>query len=606
MPEEFSSLADRGKRVRIAAFSIVVAWIASVLILGFIGYWKLGCDDCTFWNRIYFSLQLLFLHAPEKPTNGPIQIARFLAPGGEIIGLVLGIAAAAIVWTDSFLRYSLKYRQHIVVCGLGRKGLQLVRDFRHQRKAVLVIERDKNNPFVELCDQLGAVLMIGDATKKETLHKAYLRETEFLIAACGDDGSNIDIAMRASQIASEQHRAAKLVCYVHIVDTELRELLRQQKLMAAKSGAEIRIFNVFENSARMLLRNYHLDHKRPITDENDPRQAHLVIFGFGRMGESVFLQATKLGHFPNGKKLRVTVIDQHAHAKRNRFQIRYPAFPALCDGDDRTSSSHEPDFIESVAESPAIFEQAKKWCEERDALVTCVVAFDNDSHSMSFALSLWNQLKPYHCPILVRVASGAGLSQLLDDVKNSVGESGIQGFGKIEDASSAGVVIDDQLNSFARRIHADFIDRRRRGGRDPKDPSMKSWDELDPDLKESNWQQAEHIPFKLRAIHCEGYWLDDFVPHRDEVSRKLNASDDRNVVKVAKMEHRRWFAERSLAGWKRGEKKDVVGRTHPDLKPWEELSDSVRQYDFDAVKLIPQLLEVWANSSYADTSHQNK
>jgi hypothetical protein len=30
---------------------------------------------------------------------------------------------------------------------------------------------------------------------------------------------------------------------------------------------------------------------------------------------------------------------------------------------------------------------------------------------------------------------------------------------------------------------------------------MKSWEELDPDLKDSNWQEAEHLQLKLRAIN---------------------------------------------------------------------------------------------------------
>jgi hypothetical protein len=77
----------------------------------------------------------------------------------------------------------------------------------------------------------------------------------------------------------------------------------------------------------------------------------------------------------------------------------------------------------------------------------------------------------------------------------------IQGFAKIEEASSYEVVADDTLNTFARKIHKEFVSKRVKDGRSPKDPSMKSWEELDPDLKDSNWQEAEHLQLKLRAIN---------------------------------------------------------------------------------------------------------
>jgi TrkA-N domain/RyR domain len=588
MAEGFS-FGERGKRMRIAAFSIVGAWIASVLLLGFFGY---GALHYAVLDRIYFSLQLLFLHAPEVPTNRAIQVACFLAPGGEIIGLMLGIAAAAVLWTDSLLQLSMKFRKHVVVCGLGRKGLQLVQDFRKQHKNVLVIEKDKNNPFIELCDQLGAVVLIGDAAKKETLHRAHLGKAEYLIAACGEDGTNVDIAMLASQIHSKVGRKAPLVCFVHMVDSELRELLRQQKLLAAHSRSmEIRVFNIYENSARVLFRHHCLDHSNSITEEDDRRQPHLIVFGFGRMGESVVLQAARLAQFPNGKPLRVTVVDDHANAKRNRFLIRYPVFSSgvLCDP--------APAFIETAAETPDVLEKVRKFSEEPNSIVTCVVAFDNDSHSISYALTLWNQLKHTEARIVVRVASDAGLSQLLGDVKDQAGTNCLLSFGKIEDASSAEVVVDEKLNLFAITIHKAFVKQRKLENRDPKDPSMRHWNQLDPDLKESNWQQAEHIPFKLRVLHFDGD-LDKMAKHANDVRVKLETSPDceANVLKLAKIEHRRWLAERSIAGWtkaKEGEKKNLEMRTHPDLKPWDELTDPVRKYDRDAVKLIPDLLKLW-------------
>src|ERR1700733_3224420 len=248
MPKE-SAGVDRGRRVFLTALYLVLAWMATVLTLAFVGYSRtpidphaaiagpVGKEHLSVYDRIYFSLQLLYLHAPESPSDWEIQTARFLAPSGEIFGLVLGIGAVPITWLDRIRRYTLGWRHHVVICGLGRKGLELARDLRHQGRTVLVIEKDRNNPFIEICDQIGAIVLIGDATKIETLRKAYLQKADHLIAACGSDGTNVDIAIGASRVHPSKNnspdaRPKEPATLVHIVDTGLRELVRQQKLLA--------------------------------------------------------------------------------------------------------------------------------------------------------------------------------------------------------------------------------------------------------------------------------------------------------------------------------------------------------------------------------------
>jgi len=49
-----------------------------------------------------------------------------------------------------------------------------------------------------------------------------------------------------------------------------------------------------------------------------PRAVHLLVAGFGRMGQSVALHAAKIGHYANGEKLRITVIDKDAGERKNR------------------------------------------------------------------------------------------------------------------------------------------------------------------------------------------------------------------------------------------------------------------------------------------------
>jgi voltage-gated potassium channel Kch len=282
-------------------------------------------------------------------SNWPLETARFLAPAGELAIPGIGVVELIMLGSDQFrlALFSLSRRKHAVVCGLGTKGLQLVRDLRRQGHRVLVIEKDSVNPFVASCDALGAVVLIGDATAAETLRQARLRQAEYLIAVCGSDGANVEIAVRADQLLSESPRPAtnSLPCYLHIVDLELRTLFRQHwALTRLRSGLEVEIFNVFENGVRLLFGNHFLDHDKAITEENDSRQVHLVVVGFGPVGESVVLQAVRLAHFPNEKKLRLTVIDKDGELRHRRFLLRYESFHELC----------EARFVQAYAENPEL------------------------------------------------------------------------------------------------------------------------------------------------------------------------------------------------------------------------------------------------------------
>ena len=59
---------------------------------------------------------------------------------------------------------------------------------------------------------------------------------------------------------------------------------------------------------------------------------------------------------------------------------------------------------------------------------------------------------------------------------------------------------------------------------------------------------------------------------------------------MAEMEHGRYNAERLLDGWRWGTEKNMEKKINPYLVPWAELPDSVKEWDRDSVRKIPQFL----------------
>ncbi|MGP0025688.1 MAG: DUF1003 domain-containing protein [Streptosporangiaceae bacterium] len=108
--------------------------------------------------------------------------------------------------------------------------------------------------------------------------------------------------------------------------------------------------------------------------------------------------------------------------------------------------------------------------------------------------------------------------------------------------------------------------------------SMRPWEELPEWLRESNRAQARQVGEKLAVIGCLT------VPAFDPSLSFAFAEDE--VQLLARLEHERWVRERMAQASLPG----PDGRGHPDLVPWEQLTDEARAKDVQAVRSIPIIL----------------
>lgn len=138
------------------------------------------------------------------------------------------------------------------------------------------------------------------------------------------------------------------------------------------------------------------------------------------------------------------------------------------------------------------------------------------------------------------------------------------------------------VQRLGRLVHESYVKARREEGA-PPDPSLVPWEDLAPDLQDSNCRQAEDM---LRKLELLGWRI---VPIA-EGGQGLDLAEG-DVEWLAVMEHGRWVMERLLAGWRWGSLKDVAAKRSPYLVPFLELDESNREKDRQAVRRIPDLLE---------------
>jgi len=174
---------------------IGAAWLV-VGMLGYMGFARhfaaLGQSRSP-GDLLYLTLQLFVLESGSVvgPVGWELEVARFLAPA---VAAYTAVQAMALLFYERFQLFRLRFvRDHVVICGLGRKGLLLARGFRERGHRVVVIDLDEDNDLIDQCRELGATVLIGDAASQEFLSLARVRRAKSLFAVSGDDGANAEV-----------------------------------------------------------------------------------------------------------------------------------------------------------------------------------------------------------------------------------------------------------------------------------------------------------------------------------------------------------------------------------------------------------------------------
>jgi Trk K+ transport system NAD-binding subunit len=88
---------------------------------------------------------------------------------------------------------------HIVVVGLGNVGTRIIRALHGQGIDVVAIERDAQAPGIQTARDFGIPVIVGDASRAESLNAASIGTARALVVVSTDDVTNLETALNARQ-----------------------------------------------------------------------------------------------------------------------------------------------------------------------------------------------------------------------------------------------------------------------------------------------------------------------------------------------------------------------------------------------------------------------
>jgi voltage-gated potassium channel len=179
-----------------------------------------------------------------------------------------------------------RLRDHVILCGFGRVGSVLARQFEMQKQPFVVIESDAS--AMERLSSSNYLIIVGDATEERTLVQAGVERARAMVTSLPSDADNVFITLTARNLNSD----IKIIARAEVASSE-------QKLLQA--GAD-RVVMPSTIGARRMARMV----TRPTTARLMERVADESFLG---------IEMDEIRVPPESRLVGVTVADAEAHRR---------------------------------------------------------------------------------------------------------------------------------------------------------------------------------------------------------------------------------------------------------------------------------------------------
>jgi Trk K+ transport system NAD-binding subunit len=227
------SIADRPLRVAMALGLVLL--LISTLVLHF-GYdWSEHHSHLPVLDSIYFTVETVATvgFGDFSFSNQPTWIEAFgiclIVAGTTLVTTLFALLTNALV--SRRLAQSLGHeripgmRGQIVLVGLGTVGMHVLEGLLERGRDVIVVERTESNSYVAQARSQGVPVVLGDATRSQTLDSVNLSSAAAVAILTSDDLTNIETGLAVRDRLDERWSEVPVV--LRVFDRQLGHRLEQ-------------------------------------------------------------------------------------------------------------------------------------------------------------------------------------------------------------------------------------------------------------------------------------------------------------------------------------------------------------------------------------------
>jgi len=182
--------------------------LASIVLIGTLWYWQV--EKWTLAESAYMTVITLstvgFSEVRPLEDRGRVFTVALILMGLLTIGYIVNRFTEALI--QGYFQEGIKLRQeksliesldqHYIVCGFGRTGRHVAREFFAEGIPFIII--DDNLEEVEEIKQLGYTVILGDATLDESLVRAKIDRAICMVTALPSDAENLYTVLSAKTL----------------------------------------------------------------------------------------------------------------------------------------------------------------------------------------------------------------------------------------------------------------------------------------------------------------------------------------------------------------------------------------------------------------------
>ncbi len=492
----------------------------------------------------------------------PARLAAWTLPAA--------LAAFIFFWLWTRTRNALRGRwialrgDHTVVAGLAGGGLRFARSLLAQRRPVLALTGAGDEAAMRLLEGPRFATLAREETSIP--HAAALSRARSFAAVGDDDALNFEQTAAALAAAD----GAPLKINLRLEDAALRANAGEE--LAREAGkVRLNLFSADALTARAFFAATAPNRFAPLKPDT---RLCIVIMGFGALGQEMLLAFLRLGWLSRGGGFVYTVIDHDAARQARAFAARYPGAVSLapiafhtCDLDD------EPEVARILIESEGALSAIFICLSESKPALTLAVHSEQMLRRKLLALP----------PIYLAGVDDSKVSPLRHAAAIDAGRAALFAGLYDEDALfDCDFLLQGRLDRGARAVHEDYLSNYVPAEKIGTRPQWRHWDDLSEEAREDNRAVASHMAIKLAD------WGLRLVPAGNPA---IDGMTDEMVEALSRAEHARWLANRVLAGWRHGETRDDSGKIHPDIVPYDALSEATKEKDRSQVRALSQTIK---------------
>ncbi len=523
--------------------------------------------NLSFLQAIYYGLTQFVL---EVKTPKELSIETDLALDNyhmiywsAFLAMIASSLTVLLLFKDEILglkaRAIAKKKSKIIICGLGDNNRYFIDNLLENKNStakvpkdnkkkpeeyIYIIENNIENPYIDVYNKKENVsVVVGSALDEGLLKKAKVCHCKYVIISTGSDITNLSILSEIRRLKKVSGSLKKFInwfffntknktelisIYTHVSNRSSEIFFDAIDFLGKEQSMNTHFYSYNELASRHLFKNFHLI--EGVNTVTNDEEVHILIIGFGDLGQEVALQAALQGHFYNKKPIKITVIDKD-HKKFESFRTTHWNIDKVCQFKTYRCNIDTPHFY-------------KRYFKDKSQPTHVVFALGDDMltfsslsifiHKLKQNQKKYNKLIPN---IAVRFKKDVS-EKIVKTYTSKLLPKKFYIFGITSTISTKKYIIEHKIDELAKSIHEGYRKTA---------PEESPWEDIENFKKDSNRSAADNKVIKddtIKRLEISKTELEKFKNPNDAlINKHFNLID---------MEHRRWNAFHYLNGWEHG------------------------------------------------------